>query len=105
MTASTTYWILIAVLALLTAAIKAAGPVLLGGRALPPRFVGVIVVMPAAVLAALVVTSALADGDRLAVDASTVGVAVGGVLLWRRCPVLVAVVVAAALTAGLRAFG
>lgn len=100
-----TFWILIAVVAVLTAAIKAVGPVLLGGRALPPRFNGVIVVMPAAVLAALVVTSALADGDRLAVDATTVGVGVGGLLLWKRAPVLVAVLAAAVVTAGLRAVG
>ncbi|GAB2777701.1 AzlD domain-containing protein [Nocardioides salsibiostraticola] len=100
-----TFWILIAVVAVLTAAIKAVGPVVLGGRALPPRFNGVIVVMPAAVLAALVVTSALADGDRLTVDATTVGVAVGGLLLWKRAPVLVAVLAAAVVTAGLRAMG
>ena len=100
-----TFWILIAVVAVLTAAIKAVGPVLLGGRALPPRFNGVIVVMPAAVLAALVVTSALADGDRLAVDATTVGVGVGGLLLWKRAPVLVAVLAAAVVTALLRAVG
>lgn len=99
------FWILIAVVAVLTAAIKAVGPVLLGGRALPPRFNGVIVVMPAAVLAALVVTSALADGDRLTLDATTVGVGVGGLLLWKRAPVLVAVVAAAVVTAGLRAVG
>lgn len=98
-----TFWILIVVVALLTAAIKAVGPVLLGGRALPPRFNGVIVVMPAAVLAALVVTSALADGNRLALDETTIGVGVGGLLLWRRAPVIVAVVAAAAVTAVLRA--
>ncbi len=100
-----TLWILIAVVATLTAAIKAIGPVLLGGRALPPRFNAVIVLMPAAVLAALVVTSVLADGNRWSVDASIVGVGVGGVLLWRRAPVVVAVLAAALVTAGLRAIG
>ena len=100
-----TFWIVIATVALLTAAIKAVGPVALGGRALPPRFNGVIVLMPAAVLTALVVTSALADGNRLTVDATTAGVGVGGLLLWKRAPVLVAVVVAAAVTAALRAIG
>ena len=100
-----TFWILIAVVATLTAAIKAVGPVLLGGRDLPPRFNGVIVLMPATVLAALVVTSLLADGNRLAVDETLVGVGVGGVLLCRRAPVIVAVVAAALVTAGLRAVG
>ena len=97
------YWVLIGAVALVTAAIKALGPVLVGGRTLPPRFVGVVILMPAAVLAALVVSSAFAEGDRLAVDASTVGVLVGGALLWWRRPLLVAVVAAVLVTAGLRA--
>lgn len=98
-------WLLILLIAVLTAALKAAGPVLLGGRALPARLAGVVALMPPVLLAALVVTSALAEGQRLQVDASTAGVAVGGVLLWRGQPLLLAVLVAAAVTAGLRALG
>lgn len=100
-----TIWILIAATSLVTAAIKAFGPVLLGGRALPRAMNGVLVLLPAVVLAALVATSALADGSRLQADAKTVGVLVAGVLLWRRRHLLVAVVVAAAVTAALRAVG
>ena len=97
-----TEWLLIGGLALLTVLIKAAGPVLLGGRALPPRAAGVVALMPPVLLAALVVTSTLADGRHLGADASTVGVAVGGLLLWWRRPLVLAVVVAAGVTALLR---
>jgi branched-subunit amino acid transport protein len=94
---------LIAGCALITFAIKAVGPVALGGRELPGWFTGVVVLLAPALLSALVVTQALADGERLAVGADTVGVTTAGVLLWRGASIAMAVVVAAAVTAGLRA--
>ncbi|GEP37978.1 hypothetical protein NPS01_16410 [Nocardioides psychrotolerans] len=100
-----TIWLLIAGTAVLTVLIKAAGPVVLGGRELPARVMGVIALTPPVLLAALVVTSALADGQRLQVDASTAGVAVGGLLLWRRRSLVLAVVAAVVVTASLRALG
>ncbi len=96
-------WILVGACAAVTFAIKAAGPVALGGRALPPRALEVIGLMAPAVLAALVVTQALADAGRLHVGADTAGVAVAGVVVWRRGSVLVAVGLAVLVTAGLRA--
>jgi branched-subunit amino acid transport protein len=98
-------WALIALCALVTAAIKAFGPIALGHRELPAWFNDVIVLMAPALLAALVVTAALADGDHLAIGADTAGVAVAGVALWRGANVIVGVVIAAAVTAGLRAAG
>lgn len=96
-------WQLIAALALVTAAIKAAGPFVLGGRALPAWFASVVRYMAPALLAALVCVSALADGERLAVGADTAGVAIAGVALWRGASVIVGVLLAAAVTALLRA--
>lgn len=89
--------------ALITAAIKAVGPIALGGRELPERFTGVIALMAPALLAALVVTAALADGDRLALGPDTAGVAAGGLVAWRTESVVACVFVAAAVTALLRA--
>lgn len=89
--------------ALITAVIKAVGPVALGGRELPERFTGVIALMAPALLAALVVTAALADGDRLALGADTAGVVAGGLVAWRTESVIGCVIVAAAVTAVLRA--
>ena len=59
--------------------------------------------MAPALLAALVVTSALVDQRQLGVGADTVGVLAGGVLLWRGHSVVLAVLVTVAVTAGLRA--
>jgi branched-subunit amino acid transport protein len=84
--------------------IKASGPVALGGqRELPLWAASVIALVSAAVLAALVVTSALADGDQLAVGADTVGVAAGGALAVAGRSIVICVVFAALVTAALRA--
>jgi branched-subunit amino acid transport protein len=98
-----TGWALIGLCALVTAAIKAAGPVALGGRELPSWFSGVVALLGPALLSALVVTQALADGSRLAVGAETAGVVAGGLVAWRTRSVLGCVFVAVAVTAGLRA--
>jgi branched-subunit amino acid transport protein len=94
---------LIAGCALITAAIKAAGPIALGGRELPERFTSVVVLLAPALLAALVVTQALADGQKLAIGTDTAGVVAGGLVAWRTGSIIGCVLVAAAVTAGLRA--
>jgi branched-subunit amino acid transport protein len=98
-----TIWLLIAGCVVTTALIKAAGPVVVGGRRLPSWFLRVVARMAPALLAALVVTAALADGPRLGVGAETAGVAVAGVLLWRGRSLVLAVLVAVVVTAALRA--
>ena len=96
-------WVLIAGCAALTVLIKAFGPVLLGGRELPPSFTRVIVLMAPTLLCALVVTSVFASGRSWSVGANTVGVAVAAVMLWRGQSLVLSVVVAVAITTGLRA--
>jgi len=96
-------WILIVLVAALTAAIKAAGPIALGGRELPGWFAAIVTAMPAAVLAALVVTAALANGQQLSIGPDTAGVAAAGIVAWRGGSVITCVIVAAAVCAGLRA--
>lgn len=99
----TQVWVLIVGLAVLTVVIKALGPVLLGGRELPAWFSRVTMLMAPTLLSALVVTSVLAAGRSWSVGAHTVGVAVAAVMLWRRCSLVLCVIVAVAVTAGLRA--
>jgi branched-subunit amino acid transport protein len=89
--------------ALVTFVIKAAGPVALGGRELPTWFTSVVVLLAPALLAALVATQALADGDQLKVGADTVGVAAGGLAVWRTGSIVACVLIAPAVTAALRA--
>ena len=96
-------WLLIGGCAVVTFIIKAAGPVAFGGRDLPPWFSSVIALMAPALLAALIVTQALADGERLHVGADTAGVAAAGVVVWRGGSIVPAVGLAVVVTAGLRA--
>jgi branched-subunit amino acid transport protein len=100
-----TAWTVVGLCAVVTAVIKGIGPLTLGGRELPSWFGAVVVLLAPALLAALVVTQALADGDRIAVAADTAGVAAAGVVLWRGGSILACVAVAAVVTAGLRAAG
>jgi branched-subunit amino acid transport protein len=96
-------WWTILGLAVATALVKAAGPVVFGGRTAHPAFLRVVAMMAPALLAALVVTSLFADGRHLGIGADTVGVAAGGLLLWRGRSLVLAVLLAVAVTAGLRA--
>ena len=100
-----TWWLLIGLCVATTALTRGVGPATIGGRELPAPALRVVVLLSSALLAALVVTSALADGTEVRVGADTAGVATAGVLLWRRAHVLVAVLAAVAVTAGLRALG
>jgi branched-subunit amino acid transport protein len=96
-------WLVIGLSALVTVIIKGAGPVALGGRELPPWFSGVIQLMAPALLAALVCVAALSDHEEWAIGADTAGVAAGGLVLWRGANVVVGGIVAATVTAVLRA--
>jgi len=96
-------WAVVGGAAAVTALIKGIGPFALGGRELPSWFSGVVVLLAPALLAALVVSSALADGKHLHVGADTAGVTVAGIALWRGASVIVGVVLAAGVTAALRA--
>lgn len=99
----TAAWIVVAAVGAATVAIKAAGPLLLGGRPLPPRVLAVVRLLAPALLAALVVTQTVVSADRLVMDARLIGVGVAAGALVLRAPLLVVVVLAAASTALVRA--
>jgi branched-subunit amino acid transport protein len=96
-------WLVVALVGGATVAIKAIGPVLLGGRPLPGRVQSVVGLLAPAVLAALVVTSVLASGRDLVLDERVIGIGAAVVALVFRAPILVVVVAAAAATATARA--
>jgi hypothetical protein len=96
-------WIVVALVGIGTVAIKGAGPVLLGGRALPERLTSIVGLLAPALLAALVAVQTLGDGRALVVDERILGVAAAAVAIWRRLPLLVVVIVAAAVTGVARA--
>ena len=100
----TTLWVTVVAVALASAAIKAAGPVLVGGRELSPRAVAVVALLAPALLAALVVSETFGEDRHLVLDERALGVAVAAIALALRAPVWVAVTLAAATTALVRAF-
>jgi hypothetical protein len=93
-------WVIVAAIGLGTMAITAAGPVLLGERPLPVRVKSVVALLAPALLAELVATATLGEGQSLVVDARIIGVGAAVVALALRAPTL-AVVVVAALAAAL----
>lgn len=98
-------WTAIAVLAAGAYAWKALGVVVLGRLGLHLRVIDVVGLLPAALLAGVIVLQTLTDGTSLVVDARLAGVAVGAVAAWRKAPLPVVLVVAAVTTALLRAVG
>ena len=101
----TEVWVTIIVLVVATAAIRASGPVLLGGRALPARLQGVIALFAPALLAALVVVETLGapEGGALELDARLAGVGAAAVALALGATALPVVALAAIVTAVVRA--
>jgi branched chain amino acid efflux pump len=98
-------WVLVIWVAATTAVIRAAGPVALGGRELPPRAMAVIGLLAPALLAALVMTQTFGSegSSDLVLDERVVGVAGAGVVLSLRGGILLAMGVAVALSAGAHA--
>ena len=98
-------WVLIGILALGTVALKIAGPLIAGGSQPPAPLTRVIGLLTPALLTSLVISSTIADGQHLTLDVRAVGLALGVIVLVLRAPLIVALVVAAAACAALRAFG
>lgn len=103
MSASTNGTVVLVGVAVGIYALKALAPMVLGGRQLPRILDELARFAPAALLAALVMTSTVADGRRLVLDPRIGGVLVAGVALWRKGGFITTVVLAVATTAALRA--
>ena len=99
-----TVWLVVLVVGVATAAFKATGPVLLGGRSLPPAMADVVALLAPVLLAALVVTQTVGGDNELVLDARLAGVGAGAVAIAARAPLPVVVVIAAGATALTRLF-
>ncbi|MBU3689984.1 MAG: branched-chain amino acid transporter AzlD [Acidimicrobiales bacterium mtb01] len=95
-------WTLVFVLAAGAYAFKVTGLVILGGRTLPPVFDRCLALIPAAVITALVMKDTFSTGQDLALDARALGIAAAVIAAWRRLPLIVVIVVGAAVTAVVR---
>jgi branched-subunit amino acid transport protein len=98
-------WITIAVLAVGTWGAKAVGAVVLGNRELGPRALNVTSLLAPALLAGLLVFETVGGHDGgLTLDARAAGVAAAIVAILLKAPMWLVVLLAAAVTAALRAF-
>lgn len=93
------------VLAIGTYGLKAAGPLVLGGRTLPGLVTRLADLAPAALLAGIVSVSTFSSGSELVLDARAAGVAAAGAALLARLPFVVVIAIAVATTALVRAVG
>jgi hypothetical protein len=96
-------WTAILVLAAGAYGFKALGLVVLGPRAAGATSLRIAGLLPAALLPALVAVQTFGSGRELVVDARAAGLLAGGVAVWRRAPFIVVVVLAAGVTAAIRA--
>ena len=95
-------WIVVVVVGVATIAFKAAGPVLVGRRMLPTRIQSVVDLLAPVMLVALVVTQTFGGDERIEVDARVPGVAAGLVAILLRAHIIVAMAIAASVTAFVR---
>jgi branched-subunit amino acid transport protein len=95
-------WIVVAVVGATTIVFKAAGPVFIGRRALPQRARLLVDLLAPVMLIALVVTQTFGGDEEVTVDARVPGVAAALIAIWLRAPIIVTMVIAAAVTALVR---
>jgi branched-subunit amino acid transport protein len=95
-------WLLVVLVGAATITIKAAGPLALGGRALPRRLLPALTLLPPALFAALIVTQAFVQGRALTIDARVGGLLTAIVCAYLRAPATIAILLAAGVTAVLR---
>ncbi|MCW2525468.1 MAG: branched-chain amino acid transport [Pseudonocardiales bacterium] len=96
-------WTLVVATAVGCYVLKLAGYVVPARVLDQPRIRQLVTMLPVALLAALIVVQALADGKHLDLDgARLTGIAAGAVAVWRRAPFLAVVIVAGATAALLR---
>lgn len=93
------------VLGLGTFAFRFAGPILRSRVEISPHIERLMAMAAIVLLAALVGIAAFLDGQEFAGIARPAGIAVGGVLAWRKAPFALVVIAAAASTAALRMLG
>jgi branched-subunit amino acid transport protein len=99
-------WIVVIAVGAGTVLFKAAGPVFLGSKELPPRALALVEVLAPAMLAALVVTQAVGGDRELVLDgARLAGIGAAGLAIVLRAPLVLVMTIAAATAALLRLAG
>lgn len=95
-------WTLVVALAIGAYGFKVLGLVVLGGRTMPAVIERCLYLIPAAVISALIVKDTFSIERELVLDARAAGIAVATLAAWRRLPLIVVIVLGAAVTALVR---
>lgn len=95
-------WTFVFALAATAYGFKVLGLVLVGDRRLPPTLDRCLALIPAALIAAIVVKDTFSIGQQLQLDARAAGVAAAAIAAWRKAPLIAVIIIGAAVTAALR---
>jgi branched-subunit amino acid transport protein len=98
-------WTLVLVLAAGAYLFKVLGLVVIGDRSLPAVLERCLALIPAALIAALVVKDTFSIGQHLQLDPRAAGVGAAVIAAWRKAPFIVVIVLGTAVTAAVRAAG
>ena len=96
-------WAFVFALAATAYGFKVLGLILVGDRTMPPLLDRCLALIPAALIAAIVVKDTFSVGQHLQLDARAVGVGAAAIAAWRRAPLILVIVIGAAVTATVRA--
>ena len=96
-------WSVVIALGIGAFAFKVLGLVVIGARRLPPVVDRCLALIPAALVSALVIKDTFSTGQDLVLDARAAGVAAAAMAAWRKAPLVLVIVIGAAVTAVVRA--
>lgn len=96
-------WTLVLALAAGAYACKVLGLVVIGARTLPKVVDRCLILIPAALITALIVKDTFSVGQDLVLDARALGVGAATIAAWRRASLVLVIVIGAAVTALVRA--
>jgi len=96
-------WWFIVALAAGCYAFKVLGLVIIGDRQMPPVLNRCLALIPPAMISALIALNTFSVGQHLVVDARAAGVGAAVIAAWRRAPLIVIIILGAAVTALVRA--
>lgn len=97
-------WTLILSLGAVAYFLRLVGAVIIGHRSMPAALQRCLLLIPAALLSALIAKDTFTQGQHVVVGARPVGLAVAALLSWRRAPFAVIVFAGVGATALVRAF-
>lgn len=96
-------WVFVLSLGATAYLFKVLGLVVVGDRRLPDVVTRCLALIPAALVAAIIVQNTVADGKDLVLDERALGVGAAALAAWRKLPLIVVVVIGAGVTALVRA--